>query len=260
MITAQGDKVLLGRGKLYFDRFTSAGVTTGLRFLGTCEKLELTTSDEIAKVYDYSRADAPLLDQALTRREVSLAITLKEFTKENLALVLMGEESAFTQTSTPVVDESLTTSVKKGRVYKTAGRRIGTVTVKKSPSTTLVLGTDYDIADAELGLIHIREGSVTVTDGDTILASYTPAAIAAPGINRVQAAKTSTIQGKLVFVGDPSRGVQWDLEAWKLSITPTGALGFITQAEYGAFELAATVLSDEANHPTEPYYRLTQRN
>jgi len=260
MYTAQASKALLGRGKVFFDRLTSAGVSTGLRFLGTVSKLEIGTADEVAKIYDYSRADAPLLDQALTRREITFAMTLQEFTKENVALALMGDETGFTQTTGSVVDESMTTSVVKGHVYQTLGREISAITIEKSPSTVLVLGTDYDVIDTKLGLIHIREGSVTVVDGDTILATYTKATIAAPGLNRILAGKASSITGKLVFVGDPAAGISYDAEVWKLRFSPEGVLGLITESEYGGFDLKGMVLSDEANHATDPYFHLTQRN
>lgn len=259
MLVAQAANVLLGRGKVYFDRFSTAGAAQGLRFLGTVSKLEISTNDEKAQVYDYSRSDAPLLDEALSRREVMVALTLQEFSQSNLAMALMGEEVSYTQAATPVVDESVTTSVVKGRVYQVAGRKIGSVTVKKGPSTALVLGTDYDIADSELGLIHIREGSVTLTNGDAVLVSYTPTLISTPGSNRVRGANASRILGKLVYVGDPAAGIKWDLEMWKVSLTPSGAVGFITESEYGSFELSGKVLSDETGHASEPYYRLTQR-
>jgi len=260
MYVAQASKALLGRGKVFFDRLTTAGVSTGLRFLGTVSKLEISTSDEQAKIYDYSRADAPLLDQALTRREVTLSMSLQEFSAENVALALMGDDVGFTQTTSPIVDEPITTSVVKGRSYQTLGRDISAITIEKSPATVLVLGTDYDVVDVKLGLIHIREGSVTVTNGDTILATYTRGTIAAPGISRVQAAKAARIVGKLVFVGDPAAGIAYDMEVWKLFISSEGALGLITESEFGTFELNGMVLSDEALHPTEPFYRLTQRN
>lgn len=262
MYTAQADKLLLGRGKVFFDRFSSAGVAQGLRFLGTVSKLEITTNDEKARVYDYSRSDAPLLDEALARREVSVAMTLQEFSQNNLALALMGDESAFTQTATPVVDEVLTSSLVKGRTYQTAGRRIGSVTVEKGPApgTALNPSLDYDYVDLELGLIHIKDTAPGLVNGDSVIVSYTPAAIAAPGINRVLGAKASRILGKLVYVGDPAAGIEWDLEVWKLSLSPSGAVGFITETEYGSYELSGMVLSDETNHASEPFYRLTQRN
>ncbi|MBK6423877.1 MAG: hypothetical protein IPF77_17025 [Gemmatimonadetes bacterium] len=43
-----------------------------------------------------------------------------------------------------------------------------------------------------------------------------------------------------------------------MSAAPDGELGLITE-EYGSFSLVLTVLNDAATHPTEPYYRLTER-
>lgn len=259
MYTSQADRVLLGRGKVYFDRFNTAGAALGLRYLGTVSKLELSISDEKAKIYDYAKPTAPLLNEVVTRREVSVAMTLHEYTKENLALALMGEESNYQQLTGSVVDESLSASILKGRVYQLANRNVNAVVVKRG-AATLVLGTDYDIVDAYLGLIHIREGSVTVIDGDAnITASYTKGTIASPGLERVLGAKSSQIIGKLVFVGDPGAGPALDAEIWRLSISSEGVLGFITGDDFAAIELKGEVLSDETNHATEPYFRVTKR-
>ena len=37
-----GNNILLGRGKIYFDRFDAAGVRTGELFLGNCPTFEVT--------------------------------------------------------------------------------------------------------------------------------------------------------------------------------------------------------------------------
>ena len=37
-----GNNILLGRGKIYFDRFDSSGVRTGELFLGNCPTFEIT--------------------------------------------------------------------------------------------------------------------------------------------------------------------------------------------------------------------------
>jgi len=260
MITSSPANVLLGRGKLLFDRLTSAGASTGLRDLESCEELSIETTEERVKIYDYSKASGPLLSDAVTRRETTVTIKLSSHAAANVALALAGDTTGFTQTSGSVTDESVTTSVIKGRVYQTAGRSITAVTVKKSPSTVLVLGTDYDILDAKLGLIHIREGSVTVVDGDTILVTYTRTAITTPGLDRVLGQTAGKIIGKLVYVGDPTDGIAYDLEVWKLSLMPEGGLGLISTGEYSTYQLKGFVLSDEANHPTDPYYHLTKRS
>ncbi len=259
MYTAQSDKVLLGRGKVYFDRFTTNNASTGLRFLGDVSKLEIKLADDNAQIYDYSKAAAPLLNEVLTKRVVTFSMTLHEYTKENLALALMGYEAAYTQTSGSVTAESLTSGVFKGRTYQTVNRNISGVTVKQG-ATTLVLGTDYDIADASTGLIHIRDASVTVTEGSAITIDYTKAAIATPGLNRVQGGMASQLLGKLVFTGDPAAGPGWDVEVWKLKLSPEGVMGFITGSDFGSFDLNGTVFPDELNHSTEPYFRITARS
>lgn len=257
---SQSDKVLLGRGKLYFDRWSSSGVSTnGLAYLGDCSKFEISTSDEKAQIYDYGQSTAPLLNEVVTKREVSIAITLHEYTKENLALVLMGVEAGMTQSSGSITGETLTTSVTKGKSYQTANRNISSVVVKKG-ATTLVLDTDYNIVDASTGLIHITTTGSTLTNGDTITVDYAKAAIASPGLDKIQGGMSSQILGKLLFVGDPAAGPAYDGEFWKVSISSEGVAGFITGSDFGSMDLKGRVLIDSTNHPTEAYYRLTKRS
>lgn len=259
-ISADSANVLLGRGKTFFDRWTGfdSGTATGLRFLGDVSKLEINTSDEKAKIYNYSVAAAPLLNEVVARREIEVTLTLHEFMQENLALVLMGEEAAYTQASGTVPDY-LFSSIKRGRVYQVDDRNITITSVKKSPSTVLVAGNDYDVVDLKAGLIYVRPDASNIADGDDLLVSYSRAAIAAPGLARVRGGKTSQILGSLVFAADPGAGPAWDCEIWKLSISPGAAMGLITGQDFGSFDLKAQILSDEVGHPTEPYYRLTKR-
>lgn len=252
--------VLLGRGRLFFDRWSSSNVdTNGLAYLGDCSKLEISTSDEKASIYDYGQSTAPLLNEVVTKREVTVSMTLHEYTKENLALVLMGVEAGATQSSGSITGETLTTSVTKGKSYQTANRSISSVVVKKGAST-LVLDTDYNIVDATLGIIHITTTGSTLTNGDTITVDYAKAAIASPGLDRVQGGMSSQILGRLVFIGDAAAGPSFDAEFWKVSISSDGVAGFITGSDFGSFDLKGTVLIDSTNHPTEAYYRMTKRS
>lgn len=250
--TSNGNQVLLGRGKVFFNRLSAAGVPTGYKFLGEVSKLELSTEDDVLEMRDHTVASTPVLKKVVRQRDGKVSLTFHEMDKENLSYALMGSVSAFTQTSGSVTAEALTASVVKGHSYKTVARQISAVTVKQGV-TTLVLGTDYDIADAATGLIHIKESSVTVTDGSAITIDYTKAAIAAPGLARVRGGDATFIEGALLFVGDPAAGPSADVEIWKLSISPSGVLGLI-QDEFAGVDLEGTILSDTTNHPTEPLY------
>ncbi len=249
---ANANSILLGRGKVFFNRLSPAGVATGYKMLGEVSKLELSTEDDILEMRDHTVASTPVLKKVVRQRDAKVSLTFHEMDKENLALALMGSVAAFIQTSGSVVAESLTTSVVKGHSYKTLARQISTIVVKKG-ATTLALGTDYDIADATTGLIHMKETSVTVVDGDAITVDYAKAAIAAPGLGRVVGGNATFIEGAMLFVGDNATGPSADIEIWKCSLSPSGVLGLI-QDEFAGVDLEGTILSDTANHPTEPLY------
>jgi len=256
--TSNGNNVLLGRGKVFFNRLSAAGVPTGYKFLGEVSKLELSTEDDVVEMRDHTVASTPVLKKVVRQRDGKVSLTFHEMDKENLALALMGSVSSYTQANTAVTGEVLTTSVVKGHSYKTVNRQLitgGTLVVKQGAST-LVLGTDYDVADAVTGLIHIKESSVTVTDGSTITIDYTKPAITAPGLARVVGGNATFIEGALLFVGDPAAGPSADVEIWKASVSPSGVLGLI-QDEFAGVDLELTILSDTTNHPTEPLYAVT---
>lgn len=254
-----GNNVVLGRGRVYFDRFTTGGVKTGMRMLGNVSRFEISETPEKLEMKDFSQASAPTLKSVVTDNAIEINMTLHEFVKENLAIALLGTDATgYTQAATPVVDETLTTSVVKGRIYRTAKRQIGSITVKKSPSTVLVLGTDYAIEDANAGLVRILPGSVTVSDGDGILISYTPVAITTPGLDKIIGGAQPNIEGELTYISENASGPQWEYQFWKVAIAPDGVLSLIGE-QFAEMPLKAEALSDSVNHPTEPYFIAVKR-
>ena len=69
-----GNNVLLGRGKIYFDRFDSAGLKTGELFLGNCPTFEITPSPEEIKKYSSADRAAGLLASDVLRTSLALRI------------------------------------------------------------------------------------------------------------------------------------------------------------------------------------------
>jgi hypothetical protein len=256
---ADGSNLLLGRGKWYFDRWLPGTTTpTGLRFLGDAGKGDVTPSVQTKDRYTSTKKTATKMATVNMSQQHMISIEAGEFDPENVALALLGDTSFITQAATPVTGETLTTSVNLGRIYQTAKRLIGTITVHQA-ATVLVLGTDYDVEDATLGLIRILPTSSTVTAGSTITIDYTPTAIVAPGLKRVTAGMETAIDGKLIFVGDPAQGHAWDYEFWHVRFSPNGAISLIT-SDFSNIPLQGEVLDDSVNHPTDPLYHGTQRN
>jgi len=248
--TVNGNNILLGRGKIYFDRFDSSGQRTGELFLGNCPTFEITPTSEDIKKYSSADRSADLIASDVLRTTLALRIVGDEFSKENLAMVLFGDTATLTQTGSTVTAEAIS-GVQQGRYYPLSMRQVSAVTVTGTGGTpTYDLDDDYKV-DAVTGRIYIVEDGA-ITDGTDIEVDFTYGTIALPTIRGMT---QTSIKGYLRFVGDPARGPKYECEIWRASIRADGAIGFISD-EYASFTLTGDIESDAANHPNEPHYRL----
>lgn len=239
-----GAMLLLGRGKVYFDRLDSSGNRTGEIFLGNTPTFEVTPTPEEIKKYSSASAAADLMASDVIRVALEVSIVGDEFSKENLARAFYGDTSTISQTGTTVSDEPIN-GVLQDRYYPTEFRDISLVTV-----TGHVEGTDYEVDGTE-GRIYIIEGG-GITDDDDILVSYTYGTIA---LDTVRAMVVSSVKGYIRFVGDPARGPVYTAEFWRVSVRSDGAIGLISD-EYAQWTLAGDIESDAVNHPNEPHMRI----
>lgn len=254
MGTPSSENLMLGAGVLYFDRFDSSGAKTGERHLGNCTAFSLTT--EVEKVERYSSMDkAKRLYKSVIKSIKSTGkITLDEFDPANMALALLGEEGVVTQVLGSVAPgAALSFVAKKGYGIKLGHFKVSNVIVKNSAGdTTYVLNTDYNLND-KAGMIFITAGS-TIVDGSTIKISYDYAAATLP---KVAGATLGKIEGFLRFVGDPTSGPAYLGEFWRVSVSPEGEMGFISD-DWSTFGLSIECQDDAVNHPTDPMYRLVK--
>jgi hypothetical protein len=245
-----GDNILLGRGKVYFDRFTSAGAATGERFLGNCPSFEITPTAEDIKKYSSATPAAPLIASDVLRTTLALRIAGDEFTAENLAMALFGDSANLTQSTAAITDEVITV-VAQGRYYPTLYRGISSVTVTgPSETPTYDVNDDYTV-DATEGRIYIVPGGA-ITASTVIWVDYTYADL---DVERVRGMNQTSVKGYVRFVGDPGRGPQYTCEIWRASIHADGAMGFISD-EYAQWTMIGDIESDATNHPNEPHFRL----
>lgn len=243
----------IGRGKLYLDIFTAGTLTrTGELDLGNVTSLEISTKDEIKEKYESMDHSSLLYGRAPVKRTVDIKIVGDEYSLENLANVVMGDQSTIAQTGATVTAETLTTSAIQGRYYPTAKRKISVVTVKVA-SATKTLGTDYTI-DAETGRIYIVPGG-GIAAAATVTVDYTYATLT---LNTIRAANQAKLDGYLRFVGDPVTGPTYEVEVWHINFAPDGTLGFIAD-DFSNWTLSGMCIADIANHPNEPYLRIINR-
>jgi len=254
---ADSTKIYLGRGRLYLDRLTSPGARTGGRFVGNCTTFQVTPNVEKVEMFSSTEKAAPRLASDVIRQTFELEARLHEFSKENLALGLLGDTATLSQSAGgPIVNETIV--VKKDHYFQlgateaTKRRAVtGVVVTGVAGVPVYVLNTDYKV-DAVRGEIYIISGGA-IAEGASIEVDYSFSAISTGDV--VRAGTFGSIDAFVRFIGDPKRGPAVEVEIWKCSFSPDAALGLISD-EYGGITLKGEVLADPVNHPAEPNFRV----
>jgi hypothetical protein len=247
----------LGRGILYFDEFQqNTAIRTGLQQLGNCTTFDVENKVEIKEKYESMTPASSLYARAVTRQTVNLKITGDEYSIDNIRRSLLGSVELVEAVGAAVAAEAVTSAAGAvlGRYYQLANRNITALTDVKQGVTALVLGTDYTLFDAVRGIIYLLPTSVTITPGDQITADYTYGTYT---YNAIAVGTVGTVDGVVLFVGNPVKGPTYEGTWWHASFTPSGQLGFIAD-DFGNWTLEGMVIADALNHPTDPVGRIIQ--
>jgi hypothetical protein len=249
---------MLGKGSIMLDIFDASGNLTGYQHLGNANKVDQEIKDDKDELYQSINAVPTLIATAVKKRQVILTITGTDFSSSHMAIAMMSAgKSTLTVAATPVTGEVIAsaTAKKKGKYFVLAHINLNAGTLvltQPTGPTTLVLGTDYIIADALQGIIYFPLTSA-LDEAQTVVAGYTPTA---GTFDQVAGATVPFVQGRLRFAPDPTDGQAIGVEWWKCNLTPQGKVGLIADT-YGNWELEAMVLDDTANHPNSPYFLTT---
>lgn len=247
------NNLLIGAGMMLMNPFDGAGNPTDWFHFGNIESAEIRTEDTVQEKYSSMESARGLYASRLQRRLVTLTVLLNEYSKENLRLLTMGSLTTWSQTATPVVGEVLSAAPVVGKFYKVAAfGPIASVSVEMDggAGTALTAGTHY-ILYAQHGLIQF----LSANSGTGNLAiDYTPVAVTSG--DRIQGATASQIEGKILFLPDPTTGPKLQTEVHKVSVNPDGVIGLISE-DYAGTSLSMKVQADSVGHPTSPYYTQT---
>lgn len=254
MSTPDSGNLYLGAGEVWFNRFSSGTTKTQWRHLGNVSKLDLTQAVENLEKKSAMTGARGLLKRVVIGSTSELSLTMDEFERENVALGLLGSTAAFSQSSSTATDQAITGTVKKGQWLDTGKLKITVTGVKKSPSTALVLGTDYEV-DSDSGMIRILPGSSTVADGDSLLWSGSIPAITS---NQINALANSRIEGALRYrSASDAVGPRYMVDFWNISITPDGALSLLG-TEFGEITLKGAVQEDTTKTIGNRYFQMVE--
>lgn len=252
-ITPSSDNILLGSGALFADIYKD-GKLTGEFHFGNVTAFSVSTADEVKEKYGSMDKSRGLLKAVTTKRNITLKVTGDYFSPENLMLNTMGELGTFTQAAGSQAALTITTAAKKGRFYALAHRNVSNVVVKAG-STTFVENTDYAV-DKVSGRVYVVPTGA-ITEGATLTASYDYATVSA---QTIEGGKAVMIEAFIRFVGDPAAGPAYEVQVFKVQLTPDGELGFISD-DFGSWSLTGKVLADTTRPANEsPYYKAIKLN
>jgi len=177
---ATTSKAFLGAGKVYLDRLTDAGASTG--FLDTAEvgTLEISESTELKTMTSKSHESyGTTIASVSVKQPAALKLSLKEIDVDNMALALLGTVAAYTQTGGTVAAGAEAVTLIPGKWVKLANENI---TAHEAAVSEIVIGTDADpvvsvpLTDVELnlrlGLIKYTGSSLTEATDCTIGYTY----------------------------------------------------------------------------------------
>lgn len=249
--TPSSDLLYLGKGLFLFNRFDASNNPTTWRHLGNVDSAELSSNNTKVQKFSAMQASAPLYKEVITKRIATLALKLNEFHPENLALFGQGQVNYLSQVATAVVGEAVAATTVPGSYFTTAKLGPISAVAVKFAATPGVLGTDYEITNAKVGLIHIL-ATTALTGAVTI--DYTPTAYATTVVPIVAGGYSGRIEGALKFVGDPTAGPAQVIDFWHCLVSPDGSLQMIAD-DFGDLGLSLEVFDDSVNHPSAPIFQ-----
>lgn len=163
--------------------------------------------------------------------EPTFRMTLRDANKDAIRLLFLGTETAFTQANTAITDELVRAYV--GQNIRVANRNISATVLTSSPSgTSYVLGTDYIVLNARMGLLQVVPGSSLATNvaaagaaGLPLLVDYARATTTGWSI---AAATQPSLRAWVLFDGLNQESQQnIECEIWEVVLTPDAGFDFL---------------------------------
>lgn len=217
---------VLGRGKVFFNRFT-AGTTTpadGERYIGNTPEFNTTSAEDTLEHYS-SDGGLKVKDKSVTLQiNRTGTFTTDNIDKDNLALLFSGNSTTVTQAAATAQTQRV--NGKKGRYYQLgvspsnpAGvRKVTNVTVQDTAATPVVVAAANYTVDLELGRVYFKDDATGITDGTQYDIKFD---VTATTFEQV-ISKNDTVYGQIRFVADNAVGQNRDFFLPYVKLAPNG--------------------------------------
>lgn len=229
----------LGQGRVLVGNRLSSGLPDVMRWIGNASKFELNlTEDTVERNESFSGNRLPFR-RATRARKGTLSIVFDEFSKDNMALALLGATTAVTAGSA-VTNYALASPPVVGSTLALPAKNVSAVVIKDSTGSpkTLTLGVNYTL-DAFAGTIDILD---LTTGGAYVMplkADYTPGAV-----NVIGAFKIASPELYLRMDGtNTDDGSRCIIDVFRNRLSPTKNFDPISD-DFVDFGLDGTVLAD----------------
>lgn len=224
-----GEYSYIGKGKVYLAHVN----TNKLRFVGNCEKVDLSFTEETKELKDFTQAGGGIANAVSRIDKVEIGLNLYDYSPENLALAMFGEN--IKQLSGTATGEHHT--LYQNHLAKLLHSHISNTTVTDTLTGTVYLpNIDYEVTNA--GIIPLETGSILDNTAVTIDYAYGASDL-------IQALVTSGKEYRLVFDGlnEAQSGKKVVLEVYRVKFTPAANLSFIGE-EFASIDIKGTALAD----------------
>lgn len=229
------------QGKVYSAvRNATTGVPGTRTWLGNVSAASVALTTENSNKNESYSGSRLLYGTLQKSKSAAITMTMDEWLPEPLALGLYGTSAAITGAS--VTNEVAPTGLVIGSQIQSAHQFITSLVVHDSAGSpaTLVLGTDYSVVSASLGLISIL-GLGTYVQPFKLNYTYATGSQLQMFSNTKPPERWITFDGENTNTGEPIIA-----ELYRCQFDPVKAFGLIDD-DWGGLELSGTVLYDSIN-------------
>ncbi len=216
---------VLGRGKVYFARFTSGQTPGPFRYVGNTPEFNLTIESETLDHFSSDEGIREKDDSVALEVTRSGTLIMDDINKDNIALFFFGSTQTVT-TVAAAAQQEIIASVDQGDVHQlglTTSDRVGTRGIENfvlngsGGSPTYVLDTDYSV-DLDRGMLSILEGG-GIADGTANLEANFD--IRASTQEQVQSG-SEPVEGAMRLIENNPKGTDRDVFLPYIKLTPNG--------------------------------------
>lgn len=222
----------IGAGDVYLNPYNAAGVLQGWGSKLYAARFEVQANAELQELTSKGRDDyGQVIGSVSIQQPADFRMTLRDADKDALTLLFLGSSAALSVAGAAITDEVL--NIKKGKSGRTAKGHISATTLTSSPAgTNYVLGTDYTISNARLGLITPIAGSSLETavnaagaNGLNLLIDYTYATLSGTTIT---GGTQPSLRAQVMFDGkNVESGEALECEVWEVVMRPDAGFDFL---------------------------------